>query len=253
MRQETHIAEVEDAATVILVRDGDEGPEVYMTRRQDHLLFLGGYHVFPGGKVDPEDRSEKLVSRCRCPVGSPPETRMRGAGETERAISFFSAAARELFEEAGVLVAEDEVGNYLDFPEDGLLSELYEYRKRVQEDSVRLHHVLEGLGLYLSVPRILWFAHWITPSTSPRRFNTHFFIARLPRGQKTSLFEEEVSEAVWIRPRDAIELWRQGRWRMIPPTIASLDTLSRYGSWSELKEVFSKPPEDHERTVWKGF
>ncbi len=243
----------EDAATVVLVRDSGDGLEVYMTRRRDELVFLGGYHVFPGGKVDPGDRCSEAVQRSR---GLSPEDaacRINGVPEPFRAFGFFFGAARELFEEAGVLIAEDGECGPVEGPSAGLAERLGAHRADLQADRVPLHRILEQEGLFISVHRLKWFAHWITPATSPRRFNTYFFVCRKPGGQSAQPFSGEVSEGVWVRPLEALNRWRAGEWKMIPPTFASLDTLSQYGSWEDLSRDFSRPPLEHPRTVWKGF
>ena len=55
---------VRPAATVMLVRDGDEGPEVFMLRRTLSAAFAGGQYVFPGGKVDGTDHADELEAIC---------------------------------------------------------------------------------------------------------------------------------------------------------------------------------------------
>lgn len=240
--------EPEDAATVILVREGDSGLEVYMTRRQDRLVFLGGYHVFPGGKVDEGDSDDRMVSLC--PGLSPRESaaRLGHSFSSSRSFGFFAAAARELFEEAGVLLAGNGEGERLCNP----VLDLSGHRRDLQQDRAEFFSILEGEGLSLCLERLHWFAHWITPATSPRRFNTLFFIARKPGGQQASPFAAEVSDACWARPDEAISLWRRGEWKMIPPTVSSLDTLSRYSCWADLEADYSRSPDDHPRTVWTG-
>ncbi len=245
-------AEPEDASTIVLLRDGPSGMEVYMTRRQDRLPFLGGYHVFPGGKVDDADRSFDVLGRC---VGIYPENApacLEGVPAVERACGFFIAGIRELFEEAGVFLARDGSGTFLDNPSLDLKERLSAYRRELQQDSLSFYSILEREDLYVCLDRVLWFAQWITPPTSPRRFNTYFFLARKPHGQSASMFSAEVAEEYWVRPADALELWKRGQWRMIPPTLASLDTLSRYQNWQQVKKDFSRPPAEHPRTVWKG-
>ncbi len=246
-------AQPEDAATVILVRDGEEGLEAYMTRRHDSLEFLGGYHVFPGGKVDREDRLANAARLSPSLTAEEAVKRMAGVDDPARAFGFFAAAARELFEEAGVLLAGDSKGARLEELPQGPARELISLRRLLQADEIPLAEVLERTGLCLSLAKLLWFAHWITPSTSPRRFNTHFFVARCPGGQTVSPFQAEISEAVWIPPKKALREWKAGRWKMIPPTFASLDTLALYDDWEGLKADFAKPPAEHPRTVWKGF
>ncbi|HUT53532.1 MAG TPA: NUDIX hydrolase [bacterium] len=241
----------EDASTVILIRDAQDDIEVYMTRRQDYLLFLGGFYVFPGGKMDAADYGAESMARCR---GLTPEQAagvIEGVERPELAVGLMVAAIRELFEEAGVLLAEYDDGKALTRPSPELAQRLSARREQLQSDKVSMAELLKSEGLYCSLARIHWFAHWITPATSPRRFSTYFFVAGKPAGQEASAFEREVARALWIRPEQALARWRQDKWKMIPPTIASLDTLSRYHSWEALKHDFSRPPRDHQRTVWK--
>jgi 8-oxo-dGTP pyrophosphatase MutT (NUDIX family) len=238
----------EDAATVLLVREGEAGLEVYLTRRQESLVFLGGYTVFPGGKVDAGDRSAEQLERCRGLSAAAAAERLPGTDGPERAVGFFVAGFRELFEETGVLVAEDGQGCSLEEPDPERARRLAAARIEVQDDRLGFPALLRGEDLYLPLERLFWFARWITPATSPRRFNTYFFLARLPAGQSPSPFSSEIAEAVWSRPEEALERWRRGQWRMIPPTIASLDTLSRYRTWAEARACFSRP--EHPRTTW---
>lgn len=242
----------EDAATVLLVRDEGSGLEVYMTRRRPELMFLGGYHVFPGGKLDAADRGESLAGRCRGLSPSQVCSALSGVEDPDRARGFFTAAARELFEEAGVLLCEDGQGRARERFSEKQADRLSSLRLELLEDRIGLAEVLEAEDMFLSLSRLHWFAHWVTPAFSPRRFNTYFFAARKPSGQEPSPFRAEVAEGGWTRPEEALERWRAGEWRMIPPTIASLDTLSRYSNWAELKADFSLPPAEHARTVWRG-
>jgi 8-oxo-dGTP pyrophosphatase MutT (NUDIX family) len=243
----------EDAATVVLVRDAGGDLEVYMTRRQDHLLFLGGYYVFPGGKMDEADYGAQSLARCRGLTPEQAAARIEGVERPELAYGLMFAAVRELFEEAGVLLAEYEDGVELARPSPELAARLAELRAGLQADRITMAALLQAEGLYCPVSRVHWFAHWITPATSPRRFSTYFFLARLPEGQEASAFESEVARALWIRPDEALARWRQDKWKMIPPTISSLDTLARYKSWTDLARDFSRPPGEHRRTVWKAL
>jgi len=242
----------EDAATIVLLRDCPSGMEVYLTERQDRLPFLGGYHVFPGGKVDPEDSSGPVLSRCRGLAPEETVSCLEGVSEVERACGFYVAGVRELFEEAGILLAQDRSGNFLDNPSEDLSRRLHAYRRELQKDAVPLSRILEEEDLYLCLDRVLWFAQWITPPTSPRRFNTYFFLARKPAGQEASPFSAEVAREYWTTPAKALHKWKIGEWKMIPPTLASLDTLSRYESWQQVKQDYSRAPSEHRRTVWKG-
>lgn len=242
----------EDAATVVLVREEADGLEVYMTRRHDRLKFLPGFHVFPGGKVDAADSSADMVGRCRDLTPTAAVSRLPETLDPRRAFGFFAAAVRELFEEAGVLLAEDAAGSFLDSPGPELAKRLADHRRELQARRRDFLSVLHEENLFGSLGKLLWFAHWITPATSPRRFNTYFLLAQKPAGQDPSPFTAEIASALWVRPNEALEKWRTGQWFMIPPTIASLDSLAPYRTWADLERDYQRTPAEHHRTIWKG-
>ena len=215
----------EPAATVCLVREGAAGLEVYLTRRHADLVFLGGFHVFPGGKVDREDFSPAMRSRCRHRDLLEAAAAM-GVADPEQGMGFRVAAIREVFEETGVLLAEGD----RPLPAE----ELRRFRRQLHAGHCSFLQFLEAENSYLPLDCLLWFAHWITPATSPRRFDTHFFAARMPEGQEAQPFAEEVSASGWEEPARAIERWKRGEIKIIPPTLASLDFLSRFADWASL-------------------
>ena len=239
----------EDAATVLLLRESAGGLEVYLTRRQDALIFLGGYHVFPGGKVDRQDRSPAQLELCRGLRREPAEF-LPGAPALAATAGFYVAAVRELFEETGVLLAEDGEGRPVESLATAAAARLAAARLELQAGNLSFADLLRAERLFCPLGRLHWFARWITPATSPRRFNTYFFLAALPSGQAPSPFFSEIAEAVWARPAEALDRWRRGQWRMIPPTIASLDTLGRFGSVAELAAAYGRPPADYPRVSW---
>jgi len=214
----------EPAATVCLVRESQSGLEVYLTRRHADLVFLGGFHVFPGGKVDREDGSPAMLGRCR--LQGPLAAAAPGVADPEQGMGFRVAAIREVFEETGVLLAEGASA----VPAERLAA----FRRELHAEQRSFLSLLETEDLYLPVDRLLWFAHWVTPATSPRRFDTHFFAAPMPAGQEVSPFPDEVSASGWEQPKAAIERWKQGQIKIIPPTLASLDFLSRFADWTSL-------------------
>ena len=216
----------EPAATVCLVRENAAGLEVYLTRRHANLVFLGGFHVFPGGKVEQEDFSPAMLGRCRHHDPVEAAAPLGLAAEPGRAMGFRVAAIREVFEETGVLLAEGASA----IPAERLAA----FRRELHAEQRSFLSLLEAEDLYLPVDRLFWFAHWVTPATSPRRFDTHFFAAPMPEGQEVSPFPEEVSASGWEQPRAAIEQWKRGEIKIIPPTLASLDFLSRFADWTSL-------------------
>lgn len=217
----------EPAATVALVREQAGGLEVYLTCRRRDLVFLGGFHVFPGGKLDPEDFSPVWPLRCKS-ARKPTGVVLGRETEPGLALAFRIAGIREVFEETGVLLAEGS-----SWPP---AERLENYRRELHARRRNFLSILEAEDLYLPLERLLWFAHWVTPATSPRRFDTHFFAAAMPAGQEAKPFPGEISASSWERPAAAIARWKRREIKLIPPTLASLDFLSRFSDWEALAE-----------------
>jgi 8-oxo-dGTP pyrophosphatase MutT (NUDIX family) len=204
-----------DAATVALVRDAPGGLEVYLLRRVRGMAFAGGMHAFPGGSVDQADAAASLS------WAGPDATGWAGLLGTDEPLarSLVCAAVRETFEESGVLLAGASADEVLaDVSTDDWEAERVALEGRQQS----LSELLTRRGLVLRTDLLRPLAHWITPEIEPKRFDTHFFLARLPEGQVTRQAGTEADSRVWVRPADALEL------PMLPPTRAVLSELATY-------------------------
>jgi 8-oxo-dGTP pyrophosphatase MutT (NUDIX family) len=230
----------EPAATVVLLRESDAGLEVYLTRRQDNLAFLGGFHVFPGGKLDTKDREADTMHNCGDFEKNPERYLLPGEHPLVECIAYHVAAIRELFEEAGVLLAYDMKGNPVRGDDEELWQRLRQARKKIHALQMCMTDLMRQEDLVYAVDKLVWLSRWITPASSPRRFDTQFFLARLPEGQSPRPFTEEISDSGWICPAEAINKWRMGEIKIIPPTLASLDALVNYESWSQVKDDLLK-------------
>ena len=206
------------ASTLLLTRERD-GLEVYMQRRNRNLEFLGGYYVFPGGRRDEIDLKARVAE-----VESPEDNSLK--------LGSYAAAIREAFEEAGIFIACHQNGE-LFAPEGKTKDRLAELRTELHKGKSSFIEILTAFDLFYDLDRLFWFAHWITPEFSPRRFDTQFFIAELPTGQTPQAFAEEADEEVWIKPQKALDLCESGGMFMIPPTIASLARLRDCQTFSE--------------------
>jgi len=206
-----------DAATVALVRDAANGLEVYLLRRVRGMAFAGGMHVFPGGSVDPADATADL-GWAGPPAG---EWAQAFATTAPLARSLVCAAVRETFEESGVLLAGASDDDLLpDVSSDDWEAE----RVALEAREHSLSELLARRGLVLRSDLLRPLAHWITPEVEPKRFDTRFFLARLPEGQVTRAAGTEADQRLWVRPADALE---QGL-LMLPPTRAVLEDLAAY-------------------------
>jgi 8-oxo-dGTP pyrophosphatase MutT (NUDIX family) len=192
------IAEARPASTVIVLRDSeDNAVEVLLARRNDKVAFMAGAFVFPGGRVDEEDRAHAREV-------APPADRSRFTDLTpETELPYRVAAVREMQEEA---------------------------------------------SLKLSVDDLIPFAHWVTPEIETRRYDTRFFLARMPAGQNAQHDEGEMTELVWLAPHDAVERCRRGAMMLPPPTWTTLKELARFDSieraveWARTKPIVRVQP-----------
>ncbi len=201
-----------DAATVVLLRDGADGVEVYLLRRHGRMEFAAGQAVFPGGGVDERDR-ETAVGWAG-PDASTWAERFRCDESTARGL--VCAAVRETFEESGVLLAGPDTASVVaDTSDEGWEAD----RVALESDRISLAEVLARRGLVLRSDLLGAWAHWITPTFEPRRYDTRFFVAVLPAGQQTRDVSGESDAVAWMRPRDALAAVRDGRLGMMPPTV----------------------------------
>jgi endoribonuclease LACTB2 len=202
------------AATVVLLRPSAAGLEVLLTRRPSTMAFAAGMMVFPGGRVDSADSDPRLAARSSL---SPEEAaaRLGGATEPELAAALHVAAVRELFEEAGVLVA-DGVSQTAD------LSEL---RVELLDGRLAFADLAERLDLRLRPDRLVPIARWVTPAAYPRRFDARFFAAELPAGANPTFIGDEVADHRWATPRAALDAMAAHEIEMWIPTSSTLQRL----------------------------
>ena len=213
------------ASTVALLRDTPEGLEVFLVRRGTNLNFAGGAMVYPGGAVDEADRDPALLEHW---AGPAPEAFSRPLlADEEMSRGLVVAAVRETFEEAGVLLATAPAAGWAN-PE-----RLEALRVELRAGRTGLPQVLEETGLALDAGCLQPFAHWITPESEPRRFDTRFFLAKTPEGQHATHDGEESASGTWMRPADALESSRRGECFMLPPTVFTLQELAGYSSVSQ--------------------
>jgi len=195
------------SATVVMVRDGAQGFEVFLVKRHSLSDVLGGAYVFPGGKVDASDaeaglhaRLDRAPAQLKAMLAEPQLTEAQAA-------ALFACAARETFEESGVSFMRGDI---------------------------------------LAVSELVPWSRWITPLVGGvvrKRFDTRFFVARVPQGQEPRHDEHETTHSVWLTPADALRQYWQGEIELAPPQIMSLAHLARHASAeSVLAEARSRTP-----------
>jgi 8-oxo-dGTP pyrophosphatase MutT (NUDIX family) len=233
------------AATVLVLRDGAAGPEVFMVRRHEGTAFMAGAHVFPGGRVDDEDVG--AVDSRWCAGLERARGQMRGlpAGV---AAGYHVAAIRELFEEAGLLLARDREERFLSLSATAEQARFAQYRAAVHGGQLSLREVAEREGLRLALDALTLCAHWVTPPVDTRRFDTRFFLARMPAGQVAAHDDRETTAGCWLTAGGAIAAAERGEIVVPPPTWATLRELEPFASvdaaiaWAGGSRVLRREP-----------
>ncbi|MEU3198534.1 NUDIX hydrolase [Streptomyces sp. NPDC006996] len=218
------------AATVMLLKDTGEGPAVHMLRRRTSMAFAGGAYAYPGGGVDPRDDDRHI--RWAGPSRAWWADRL-GVDEAG-AQAIVCAAVRETYEEAGVLLAGPTPGTVVG----DTTGEAWEAdRSALVARELSFADFLDGRGLVLRSDLLGAWTRWITPEFEARRYDTWFFVAMLPEGQRTRNASTEADRTVWIAPRGAAAGYDRGELLMMPPTIATLRQLTAYATAEEALEA----------------
>jgi hypothetical protein len=225
---------VRDASTVVLLRDAPTGLEVFLIKRSGLSDVLGGAYVFPGGKLDAADAIADMPNR----LDQTPQALHTALNESDlshhNAAALYVAALREVFEESGVLFAEN------------ASLQVTAQAAQLLKEGKNFADVLVQLGLRLQTQHVQPWSRWITPkmaSVSTKRFDTRFFIAAVPNNQTAVHDNHEATESVWLAPRIALEQYWNGDIALAPPQIMSLAHLSHHSNVaSVMHQARSKPP-----------
>ncbi|MBV9775279.1 MAG: NUDIX domain-containing protein [Gemmatimonadetes bacterium] len=226
------------AATVVLLRDAPGGPEALLLRRHRRSGFAADAWVFPGGTVDEADRAPELAERIDGPTPEEWAARL-GVDDPYEAIGYVAAALREAFEETGILLARpDGIG---DGPGEEIEG-LDVARRALLNGVVELRQVAVTHGLRLTGDGVLYIAHWITPVPEPRRYDTRFFLARVPAEAECVVHEAEMVDARWLAPAEAVHRFEAGEIKLLPPTVHTLRRLAEFATFEELWEALRDAP-----------
>ena len=228
-------AEPRQAATVLLLRDGATGLEVYLLRRTKGMPFAGGMTAYLGGGVDQRDGDTAIAW-----AGPSPAQWAAAFGCDERsARELVCAAVREAFEEAGVLLAGPAGGHGVVPDVSG--DDWDAQRVALMRRELSLAQLLADRDLAVRSDLLRPFAHWITPPVEPRRYDTKFFAAALPAGQEARHVSGEADDVCWLTPSAALAEMRAGTRPMMPPTIHTLGQLEPFPDVAAALE--GSPPE----------
>ena len=228
------------SSTVVLLRDGRAGLEVLLLQRHVNTEFLGGAYVFPGGRLDAADLQLDAPTRLDLEVaqmqaalaesGQPPEA----AALPCSALGLYVAAARETFEECGVLLATGS-------PTQAQLNEA----ARLLQAGQSFHQMLIQLQLRLQTSALLPWSRWITPAMPGqpgKRFDTRFFVAPMPPGQTARHDAVETTASVWLTPRQALEDYWHRNFTLAPPQIMTLAQLCTHADLASVLDAARRTP-----------
>ena len=221
---------IRNASTVVLARDSDAGPEVFMLERNVKSEFVAGAYVFPGGAVDKNDSHQRLEEIC---VGLTDAKASEATGLENGGLAFWVAAIRECFEECGVLLANAAQGP-VSFIDAKLTARFNHHRDALNNRKISFSQICVEENLVLPVDSLTYFSRWLTPAGMPKRFDTCFFICQMPANQVPLHDGHETVSGLWVGPAEALNKGETGEIKLVPATIKTLEKLSGYESVSEL-------------------
>lgn len=225
---------IEPAATLVLVRDSADGPQVLMQQRNPKAVFVGGAWVFPGGKLDTNDSAavwQSLASdfseneafqildlnHSNSPYNADQIHAHEAKAPTQtKALAYWIAALREAFEEAGLLLVKETVSQ----------AQRDQWRAQLLREKITWQQLIEDNQLTPATHQLHYLSRWVTPPGNPRRYDTRFFITKAPVDQLPSHEDFEAIQTRWITPQAALQESQQGKMQLILPTIVTLRAMS---------------------------
>ncbi len=237
------------AATVILLRESAGGtPEVYLLRRHDANPFMGGMFVYPGGKIEREDWA--AAEAPGLPLLRQREYRAASSMPRAEHIAACHAAIRELFEEARVLIGCSAGCPAAEAPADVIERLVRAAGKESVPQS--FGDMVRAAGIQPALGELYYRARWVTPEGRPVRFDTHFFVARLPHFQEPVADLRESSLGLWMTPEAALAGNLSGTVPLSPPTLKTLEEIAAFRSIDELLASLSSDPVAPVLPVWSA-
>ena len=224
-----------DSATVVLLREPEpDRLEVLLVARHSQSRAFAGAHVFPGGLVDATDQHPDLLRAMQPPMSADMASAVLGEDvPPATALAFWVATIRELFEEAGILLA-DVAGRPLGFADPAVRDRFAAHRRSLLEGTLPFHEMVRRERLALRAADLRYFSRWITPVHAPRRYDARFFVARVPPDQIPLHDDRETTAAEWLTPGDALAGAAAGSLVLTPPTARTLEELIDLGTLADV-------------------
>ncbi|MHA2006419.1 MAG: NUDIX hydrolase [Promethearchaeota archaeon] len=242
------------AATVVLLRERSPDSEsddecefeVFMAKRHKNTRFMSEHHVFPGGGIDNQDLTDESKARLK----GIDNRILKGLVEVcDNPSSLWLIAIRELFEETGILLASNKSGDRID---KGIknLKKLKKYQKNLQKRRMTMTDFLTKEDLYYTADRLKYFGRLVTPPPSPIRFDTQFFLCKLPPKQNINLFKKELTVGLWASPTQILNLYKNEQIKLIFPQYSTLQRLTKFKT---IQEAFDNSKDAFNLTLLRDF
>jgi hypothetical protein len=193
----------------MLIRDGEHGLETFMLRRNPKSEFVPDQFVFPGGALDINDQASRELELIS--VGLDDVEASKRLGLESGGLAYWVAAIRD--------------GRQLALADLKVRERFQRHRAAIYSGALTIADMCRVEGLSLNLDGLRYVSHWITPVGPPKRFDTRFFVARSPEGQRPAHDGGETVASCWIAPKEAMELHQVGKFEMILPTVANLEPL----------------------------
>lgn len=214
----------------MILREADDGFEIFMVRRHSGNEFLADRYVYPGGKLDADDCTPDAAEHVERMTPDDARERLEEDIDPYKALGLFLAGVRETFEESGLLLARrvDE-SEFVDLTSDPSVSARFsDYREKLQTGDISLSEVAERENLVFPMQWLGYFAHWITPFMESKRYDTRFFVCLAPAHQEPLHDERETTDGLWLTPEDALDRSRGDDFLLAPPTLRTLQQISEF-------------------------
>lgn len=229
-----------DAATVMLLRPcndpGVKDIEVLMVHRNRKSSFVPGYHVFPGGILDPEDYEPGIERYIDGITREQAGRIINDMSSPEKALGAWVAAIRETFEEVGLLIARKKDGTPITMQTGDEQRLFSKYRHALNKREIKFSQMLEAEEILLAGDCLRYFSHWLTPEPLPLRYDVRFFVIKVPPQQSAVHDGIELIDHVWLRPSVAVKDYEAGKIDLVLPQIMSLVELSRFQTVEDVLE-----------------
>ena len=237
---------IRHAATIMLIDDRPE-LQVFMMERHADIVFGGGMWVFPGGRVDDTDEPDAFAPYCLHRTDQQASALMQmPAG----ALTYYIAAIREAFEEAGILLARHrDTGQLLDLTSPATEARFDAHRRDINDSNRNFIELIEEENLMLDLGSMHYIARWITPIGPPRRYDTRFFITRMPTIQTPIHDDYELVYSRWMTPTRILEKYSRGEMTLMSPTLRMVRCLAQFSCADDVMKAAEANQSDERARV----